>query len=438
MLYRESKYNLLIDTDNLGRVLLYNTVTGSVAWFDKDVYTSFHGKETILYDEIDAEVIRLGYVVPKNNDETEKLEFYKNCYIFNTEPKELYFVIAPTLLCNYNCQYCFEKSINHTTTMTEDIWNKTLIFLEKQCKKYSSITNLRITWFGGEPLLQFEHIHKFSQSIILFCRDNGIEYSAFLVTNGLLLNKKIADILYNECNVLESQITFDGMKELYEQQKNSNVADFNTVVQNIVENADLIKFHIRINVDNRNKLDIKPLVHFLLVECKLADKVKLYLSPIKAYSTSTGAEMTSMEHEYLRQEIINYIFENHLEKSIRTKLPSKIATACGAMRNYTAVIGPSGELYRCEHCLGMPKWIIGDVVNGFYRNVSDMKFLNSKTPEKCLECNLLPVCAGGCLADRILHGLDFSCEAYREKIKFNVKLAVKKKIMTGTVKDSIY
>lgn len=45
-------------------------------------------------------------------------------------------------------------------------------------------------------------------------------------------------------------------------------------------------------------------------------------------------------------------------------LNKPIGTGCALIRAKNAVIGPRGELYNCEHNLGIADKIIGDVKTG--------------------------------------------------------------------------
>ena len=425
---KESKYNLVIEKDVDNRILLYNTVTGAVCWFKEDIYNTFHNMNAIQEDDILPEIVRLGYVVPTEFDETSNLEFYKQCYIFNSSPEYLYYVLAPTLSCNYQCEYCFEKDKNLNVTMTNQIWNKTFEFIVKQYNQYKNIKGIRITWFGGEPCLVSEKIVEFSKKIIAFAKENKIEYDAFLVTNGSLLSSSLINVFYSQCAINEAQITLDGLKDIYIKKKKCANVDFDKVINHIVEASDILKLHVRINIDKENKEDIKGILKLLFDEKKLCGKIKVYFAPVKGYSNKDNTSMLPQEYEMFRKTMVEYLMENNWEKSFKFELPSKIATSCGAMRNFTCVIGPGGELYRCEHCLGMPEWIIGTVSDGFFHNSADMKFLGCKTPEKCLKCKIWPVCAGGCLGDKILNGFDFDCDAYEQRIKMHVKWALQKKV----------
>lgn len=53
-------------------------------------------------------------------------------------------------------------------------------------------------------------------------------------------------------------------------------------------------------------------------------------------------------------------------------LPKVLRTFCG-MENCTQyVIGPDGELYKCEHSVGKPDEIVGDVYTGSYYSYMEM------------------------------------------------------------------
>lgn len=58
-------------------------------------------------------------------------------------------IIAPTLDCNFRCPYCFEdlKKIYMTKGTVNAIKN----FVRNKIK--NGVTNLNVSWYGGEPLL---------------------------------------------------------------------------------------------------------------------------------------------------------------------------------------------------------------------------------------------------------------------------------------------
>lgn len=430
-MYKPSKYNLTVETDDRGRTLLYNTVSGAVCWINQDIHQIILKASELNEDQIPNEIIRLGFVVTQSADETDKLMFHKKRYIYNSCPEYITYVIAPTLSCNYKCSYCFEKNASHVKTMDDSTLPHIEKFIEREIKKYPSLKGIRITWFGGEPCLQLERIEMLSKRLISLTQNSGLEYAAFMVTNGLLLTFENALRLNKVSHLTEAQITLDGLALTYRNRRSCDIQAFDKVIRNIIEVSNILKLHIRINVDEENMQEIKQLLDLLFEKHQLHDRISLYFAIIKNYTSMTVNPLKEANFESFRKNLIDYVQLKLWGKAIRIGLPVKVATACGAMKNYNCVIGPEGELYRCEHCLGMPKWVIGDVINGFYHNQADEAFLEAKLDQKCLNCSLLPVCAGGCLADRILNKLEFDCNAYQERIKINVRLAVNKRVGSG-------
>ncbi len=68
--------------------------------------------------------------------------------------------------------------------MSHSVTDKTIerIINKIQDKKYES---LKITWYGGEPLLGYSSILKISKTLQEFTKSKGIYYSGVMITNGL-------------------------------------------------------------------------------------------------------------------------------------------------------------------------------------------------------------------------------------------------------------
>lgn len=80
------------------------------------------------------------------------------------------------------------------------------------------------------------------------------------------------------------------------------------------------------------------------------------------------------------------------------------------------VIGPEGELYKCEHSVGKAEEIVGDLDTGTYSSDLEMQFY-APVPQKCIEaaCPFLPMCLGGCANERLHTGHPCDCAQEKEK-----------------------
>jgi uncharacterized protein len=49
-------------------------------------------------------------------------------------------------------------------------------FIERTLEKNPNVNKLKLNWFGGEPLLHFDIIKKFTEHFISYCKEKNIEY----------------------------------------------------------------------------------------------------------------------------------------------------------------------------------------------------------------------------------------------------------------------
>ena len=68
-------------------------------------------------------------------------------------------MINPTLDCNLHCWYCYEKHVKGSSIST-DIMNGILGLISKNCIGQRNIKKLILSFFGGEPLLEFDSVRK--------------------------------------------------------------------------------------------------------------------------------------------------------------------------------------------------------------------------------------------------------------------------------------
>lgn len=102
------------------------------------------------------------------------------------------YVLVLTNLCNLACVFCFQERKKNPNRMTTDDWLKFI----KQIPE-----NSRISITGGEPLVykDFEKIFRFA----------NLKNETNIISNGLLLNTKLTDILLSEKNFKVLGISID-------------------------------------------------------------------------------------------------------------------------------------------------------------------------------------------------------------------------------------
>ncbi len=73
---------------------------------------------------------------------------------------------------------------------------------------------INITWFGGEPLMNFKEIERISSSLM----NNGVMYAASIITNGTLFTKGMIEKL-DEYSIKSVQITLDGKQPQHDKKR---------------------------------------------------------------------------------------------------------------------------------------------------------------------------------------------------------------------------
>jgi uncharacterized protein len=166
---RASRYNFFSQTDK-GDRLIFNALSGALAKID-DIH--FHeltlieskaeNKSTLSNDDrikIYQPLLKGGFIYPDDSpDEIDIIAFNYDKGKYASEFINL--TIAPTMDCNFDCYYCYEKwrDKKEGSFMSEETEKEITEFVDFCAvdKKYISVT-----WYGGEPLLAFDNIGRLS------------------------------------------------------------------------------------------------------------------------------------------------------------------------------------------------------------------------------------------------------------------------------------
>ena len=404
---------------------LYNTYSGALGKFTKTIYDEiFSGNVYGIPEDVRQKMIREGFLVPSKVCEINKIKYNELESVYS-KGDILSFVIAPTLKCNFCCRYCFEKGRRQDFQFEEaDLCR----FVFAQIRKFKP-KKLIISWFGGEPMLEFAKIVRLSEIIMNFCDKYNILYEAKMISNGSLLTEERIVELVDKCSLKNIQITLDGNKETYCKQKGVKEDVFERVINNIVKASSHIKINIRLNCDFKNYISLKNVVKDLINEHKSSlnlRNIHFYLAKVMNYEKTNN----DTQAENTKFEILKDDFNNYLNELIGDNKKSKLSVHsrnvfCGLRKITSFVIGPSGELYKCEHDIGDKKCVIGDINNGYYYNDYMLNFLNKSLKKECLKCKLLPICVGGCPANGNVSLCGYDCCMSEEALILQLKKYLK-------------
>ena len=361
-----------------------------------------------------------GFIIPDEFDELTDLYTKRNFQKYSIESLGL--TIAPTLACNFKCIYCYETS--KPGIMDHSVSKKLIEMVEKQA---DNLRNLSISWYGGEPLLAKDIIYSLSEKFIRICDERNIDYSAFIISNGSLLDEEVIKKLI-EYRVRGIQITVDGPPSIHNSRRvNKNGQEtFELLINNINKLLETNKIEVvlRINVDKSNDNDVEKLIQIL--ENKLLNKkVKITFGQVTAYTEACKTiENNCYDNGEFAVKMLQYyeILEKYgFNEYNEFPYPEvKLNYCCAELMN-SFVIDPEGYLYKCWNEVGNVSGAVGNILEEEYDITSYKNGLwlkrNPIFDDECSKCSLLPVCMGGCPHNDMILGKKYTCDS----IKYNIE-----------------
>lgn len=332
---------------------------------------------------------------------------------------QLHLTIAPTLDCNFRCDYCYEEHLR--VTMSRPVQEALLKWVEERTRH---VNLLFVTWFGGEPTLPgaMQAVGNLAQGFQALAKERGFTYRSQLVTNGYLLDRRRMEKLAS-LGVQEVQITLDGPPADHDERRflAGGQGTFWRIVKNLKETADLAQFQTRINVDRRNARSAIEVVEILEKE-GLAASARPYLAQVTLTGTACGniQESCFSSDDFARTEVT--LYREAARRSLPlSRYPFRLTGAfCTADRANAYVIAPSGAIFKCWHEVTLdPDRAIGHLVDGTqpFHKTNEDRWLAWTPMDKseCRACSVLPLCHGGCLFEALKqpdapHG---ACEHYK-------------------------
>lgn len=401
-----SRYSYFFKTSK-GDFLAYSSKSNSFLEISEVLYdllkfTSTCDKKELPIDKIPQDIIDIlineGFVCTKYDDDdyVSKNQFITQSIQYNKS--RLGLVIAPTLNCNFDCPYCFES--NKTFKYINDATIDNIIDF---IKKHSSAELLKLTWYGGEPLLALNKIENILENIT---EKIGIEINDHtLITNGYLFDEN-AVRLFKKYPLKSIQITLDGVKcrhdELRALKNSQSKGTYDKILKNIKLISDELpntELHIRVNIDKNNKDDYFKVYEELKDTIGLKNKI-VYPGIIRI----ENKEKTELVYPaFARDETSNYLFDimkmGYINGQVfPTRMVSKTCTA-NCVNSY--IIGPSGEIYKCWNDVSDPNKIVGYITEDkitntslYYRYHQGCSWYNDS---ECKTCFYMPICNGKCI-----------------------------------------
>ena len=436
---RLSSYTILSDLLPDGSRILMNGCSGALDivpgpladHFQRILANSASGHAYVdgntLHPETVASLSERGHLTQMTHEQEQALVSEIARGLLEQEKSRPYFMIAPSLDCNYRCVYCFERPLQASLSAMEraDPYrsNGSFLHMDDVPRVFDCIARIQtqakakpggmIVLYGGEPLDARNRDVVFE--IVRVGCAQGHFFAA--VTNGHDLDQFKA--VLGRDMIRQVQISFDGPKPIHDRRRIS--LDGNSSFDRLVSNIRMaltiegVEIHLRVHVEPSSIDRFDDLVRFFEREGWTDHQaVTIYASTL--YQKDTVGQVCARINvadlaERLDATASRYrnVFTSapavHIANSLLPvfesgrRYPLKGGYCSANFGNH--IFAPDGHIYVCWESLGKdssrigsyrgpdgPEFDVEGVQKWFNRSVADVA--------GCLDCAYALVCGGGC------------------------------------------
>lgn len=422
MALKQSIYNHRVPLKE-GRALLYNALSRSLSLLEPEdlaeleALAAHHAPKTLSANM--SEFVRQGFAVRSDVDEVAIVAQLYEQARFNS--RAINFIVCSTLACNFGCDYCFQGIDKPMEVMPTGVQDGIVAMFEHLLDQRPELNQVQFVWYGGEPLVKKKIIYYLADRLIPIAQARGVSFGATMVSNGYLMDRNTAEALYQR-GLRAVQITLDGSRDMHDARRHllSKRGTYDRILDNLQSWIDLLPIHvqIRVNIDARNKDDIRNLIDDL-AERGFARKpnFKMYFSPVE--SVTQGCDgvhekmMRKLDYGQLEVDLYRYAWDQGLAD---VPYAPRFLGICSALRANDFILVPNGDIHKCWDTVSFPAKRVGNIFD-------DIDILASPDPNKavwdsfnpfdneiCRSCKLLPNCSGYC-AHKFIYPTDSQGES---------------------------
>lgn len=337
-------------------------------------------------------------------------------------------------ICNLNCEYCYYLD-KRNLYPAENKFKMSEKILEKYIKQYLDAVRgpiVQFGWQGGEPTLRgidfFKKVIELQQKYL----PAGWHVENSLQTNGTLLNDQWAQFLKE--NKFLVGISIDGPAALHNKYRKDKLGQgsFSKVLAGLekLENYQ-VDYNVLTVVNDSNSQQPNEVYGFLK-DLKVNFMQFIPIVELDQEGDLTSRSVKPIEYAKFLIKIFNQwitdigeVYVQIFEEVLGVYL-GRQANLC--IFNSECGKGPvmeyNGDLYSCDHFVD-PEYRLGNI-----NDKSILEMMNSKKQyefgrakrenlnQKCLICDYLFICNGGCPKNRIIDTgdkckLNYLCDGYK-------------------------
>jgi uncharacterized protein len=397
--YRQSRF--AVDLPIEGRedefTALYNTLTEALVLMPAAQWAKIANANPAGDPETIEHLIQQGILVREGIDETVLFRKWKQQHVYDfsmTRSK-----ILVTRKCNNECTYCIldleAKDMSAETVRAMDDF-----YLEQIANKHSQ--QVQDDYLGGEPLMNLDVIIESASRRFYYCKGRGIDYGFTMTTNGTLITPAIIGEL-KTVGLTAVRVSPAGPAPVHDKLRPSKGGGktYAKIMKNLEKISRSVPVRIQCQYD-AGVSDYKRIPEMLEDLHRRTIQVEdIAFTPILEKRGESGfcAGMGDVEiFLFIKQAAAQWGFP------VNKRAPSNV---CMTDFRSVYVFDTDGSIIPCPSLQG-GEMAYGNVFTGM-DFVAESQLLNRKLSDQCInQCELLPICMGGCRLQALTHHNDFN------------------------------
>lgn len=413
---KSSKWN--VTTEFEGNMLLFNQVTRNMLIISNKekerVLKLLHNPNNYEGEKKLLLLQKQGFVMDDSVNEDALLR--RRFFLLTKKSWFSHVTLFLTLECNFNCLYCYQKLLFRsmgTPFKTVSFSSEQVDSLCNALRKHLKRTEVRVlfvNYYGGEPLLELSTALRISGALQAICKELNVSYVGYMYTNGYLLSPDVANLLL-DVGIKLVVVTIDGNPELHNKLRplKDGSPTFDQLVSNLKMLPMQMKKVIRVNFSPSTVRYVNELIAFL---AKQKIQVQFDFQPFIGTCEPVAEKFEEVPLRYDLSEIPrasssiwNTLLEFYPDYQFDPLSREKLGPYCDACNSNSLVITPDGKLYKCWGSVPLDNCPVGRLHNGdfiFNHNLQTWTSFDPFQDENCSSCNVLPLCLGGCLFNKVI------------------------------------
>ena len=358
-----------------------------------------------------------GILVRSDTDETLVYENWKLQHVYN--PKTIKSKILISRQCNMCCRYCLiDKEARDMSSGTAREIDKFYLGVIREARPLAVSDEAG----GAETMLNARVLIESATRRFYFCEGLGIPYSLSMVTNGTLIDRRTIERLA-AVGLNMIRVSIAGPARVHDALRpfKGGGGTYEIIMRNLAAIAGLVSIQIECQYDSASP-DHEAIPEMFDDFDRYGVAVnKVHFCPILPTRTDSPFQSGIGDPEiYLR-------LTAEARKRGYAQFDEPPSSRCAAEFRYYYVFDTGGEIIPCPALQG-GELAYGDVRKGV-DFVAESQILMRKLPDKCLhECELLPVCMGGCRQQALVTQGDFNgIDCHRETLRVFLESYIREK-----------